>query len=163
MIGIAGGVGPSVRIGDVVVPEVVLDAAGGEHRPVPLPGTTPRGIMRTSGEIDVTDDDVAALRDRGVIALDMETAAVGAVCEARGVPWSVVRAISDHTDDGFVDSAVLSMTNSDGTPNVGAVVRYLARHPFHIARLSKLARGARMATTASAAAAYDGIAALARQ
>ena len=161
MIGIAGGVGPSVKIGDLVIPEVVLDAGGGEHRPVPLPGTTPRGIMRTAGDIDVTDEEVAALRDRGVIALDMETAAVGAACEARGVPWSVVRAISDHTDDGFVDSAVLAMTNADGSPNLRAVVRYLVRHPLHIPRLGKLAKGAQLATKASANAAFDGIAALA--
>ena len=162
MIGIAGGVGPTVKIGDVVVPEVVLDADGGEHRPVALPGTSPHGLMRTSGNIDVTDAEVAALRESGVIALDMETAAVGAVCEERGVPWSVVRAISDHTDDGFVDSRVLAMTNSDGSPNMKNVARYVLPRPWKLVQLSKLAKGAGLATRASADAAADAIAALVR-
>jgi nucleoside phosphorylase len=38
----------------------------------------------------------------------METAAVAEVCEERGVPWSVVRAISDRASDGSVDAEVLA-------------------------------------------------------
>jgi adenosylhomocysteine nucleosidase len=157
MIGIAGGVGQSVKIGDLVVPEVVVDARGEEHRPAPIEGLVPRGRMRTSDEIDVSVDEVAQLDQRGFVALDMETAAVAEVCERRDVPWSVVRAISDHCDDGFVDSAVLAMTNSDGSPNFSAVARYLLPRPWRVVRLSRLARGARAATEASARAAAEAI------
>jgi adenosylhomocysteine nucleosidase len=157
MIGIAGGVGQSVKIGDLVVPEVVVDARGEEHRPAPLDGLEARGRMRTSDEIDVSVDEVARLDRRGFVALDMETAAVAEVCERRDVPWSVVRAISDHCDDGFVDSTVLAMTNSDGSPNLSAVARYLLPRPWRVVRLSRLARGARAATEASAAAAAEAI------
>lgn len=157
MIGIAGGVGKSVKIGDLVVPEVVVDARGEEHRPTPIDGLVARGRMRTSDEIDVSVDEVADLDSRGFIALDMETAAVAEVCERRGVPWSVVRAISDHCDDGFVDSSVLAMTNVDGSPNFPAVARYLLPRPWRIIRLSRLARGSRAATEASATAAAEAI------
>ena len=157
MIGIAGGVGKSVKIGDLVVPEVVVDARGEEHRPTPIDGLVARGRMRTSDEIDVSVDEVADLDSRGFIALDMETAAVAEVCERRGVPWSVVRAISDHCDDGFVDSSVLAMTNVDGSPNFPAVARYLLPRPWRIILLSRLARGSRAATEASATAAAEAI------
>jgi adenosylhomocysteine nucleosidase len=161
VIGIAGGVGPSVKLGDLVVPAVVIDHATGQQlHPTPLPGLAAHGTMRTSDNIDVGRDELITLKRDGVIALDMETAAIGAACEARRVPWSVVRAISDHTDDGFVDSAVLAMTGPDGKPNVGAVARYLVPRPWRIARLVKLAGGARRATEASARAAIDGITAM---
>jgi hypothetical protein len=146
-----------VKIGDLVAPEVVVDARGGEHRPAPIDGLVARGKMRTSDEIDVSVEEVAELDSRGFVALDMETAAVAEVCERRGVPWSVVRAISDHCDDGFVDSSVLAMTNVDGSPNFPAVARYLLPRPWRIVRLSRLARGARAATVASATAAAKAI------
>lgn len=158
MIGIAGGVGPTVAVGDVVVPEVVLDGATGTGRiPAGLPGLLPRGALRTSDQIDVTGTELAELRQAGVIAVDMESAAVAAACEARGVEWSVVRAISDHTDDGYVDSSVLAMLGPDGSPRPGAVLAHLMRRPWHVVRLVRLANGSRRATTASARAAFDAI------
>src|SRR6476469_8382533 len=51
----------------------------------------------------------------GYIALDMETAAVAAVCEARGAQWTVFRSISDRPSDGLVDSTVWEMTEMDGS------------------------------------------------
>lgn len=158
MIGIAGGVGPSVAIGDVIVPETVLDGASGARRlPAPMPSLEARGVLRTSDEIDVTDTDLVELTRAGVVALDMESAAVGAACEAQGVEWSVVRAISDHTDDGYVDSSVLAMLGPTGSPRMGAVLLHLLRRPGHVVRLARLANGARRATTASARAAFDAI------
>ena len=39
VVGIAGGVGPSVGIGDIVIPEVVVDGADGtEYHPAPIDG-----------------------------------------------------------------------------------------------------------------------------
>lgn len=158
MIGIAGGVGPTVSIGDLVIPEVVLAGASGTSRaPAALPGLAARGSLRTSDDIDVTGAELAELSRAGVIAVDMESAAVAEVCEARGVPWSVVRAVSDHTDDGYVDSSLLAMLGPDGSPRMGAVLAHLLRRPWHVVRLARLARGARRATNASARAAFDAI------
>ena len=96
---------------------------------------------------------IAGLREQGVVSLDMETAAVAAVCERRGTPWSVVRAISDRTTDGTVDEEVLHLSNQDGSPNGPAVLRYFLKHPGSIPRMIRLARGAKLATEVAAAAA----------
>ncbi len=161
VVGITGAVENVTRIGTVVVPEVVVHAgAGTEHRPAPLGDHAPVGTMWTADEL-ITDLDVLAeLRGRGVVSLDMETAAVAQVCAARGVPWSVFRAISDRATDGSVDPEVFRLSNQDGTPNGREIVRYFARHPGRVPRTMRLARGARMAADAAADAAIRACAAI---
>jgi len=152
VVGIAGGIG-ATRVGDLVIPERVVDqATGRSYRATRLAGPEPRGVIATSDEIVVDPAQVAALLADGVVALDMETAAVAEVCEARGVPWSAVRAISDLATD-HVDDTVLRLTNPDGSPKVGAALRYVAGHPGQIPRLARLARGATTAARTAADAA----------
>jgi hypothetical protein len=98
-------------------------------------------------------DALPALRARGVVSLDMETAAIAACCEARGVPWSVFRAISDRASDGSVDDEVFAMSNQDGTPNPRAILRYIVRHPHHLPRMAKMGSNVKLATTRAADAA----------
>ena len=62
------------------------------------------------------------------MALDMETAAIAHVCDRRGIPWSVFRAISDRPSDG-IDAEVFATSNLDGTPNPEAAAAYFAKHP----------------------------------
>ena len=153
MIGIAGGIGPTVTVGDLVVPEVVLDhASGDELRPDRFGPIEPRGALHTSDQFIQDPAEVAALVARGVVGLDMETAAVGRVCVGRGVPWSVFRGISDHAEHLPVDPAVLAMTGPEGEPKPAAVARYLATHPHKVAGLARLAKGANAAIEVSTAA-----------
>ena len=77
--------------------------------------------MWTTNGLTTDPDDLAALRAQGVVSLDMETAAIAEVCEARGIPWSVFRAISDRANDGSVDDEVFHLSNQDGTPNQEAI------------------------------------------
>ncbi len=92
VVGIAGGVGETLDVGSLVVPEVVVDGATmTEYRSTPLDGTTPAGRLETSDDFLVTDDDIAKFVERGVVAVDMETASIAAVCAERAVPWSAFR------------------------------------------------------------------------
>jgi hypothetical protein len=88
----------------------------------------------------------------------METAAIAAVCEERGIPWSVVRVISDRASDGSIDDEVFAMSHQDGTPNWPAVVRFFLRHPGRIPAMARLARGAQMATDKAARLAIESVA-----
>lgn len=153
VVGVAGGIGASVSIGDLVVPELVVDLdTGARFRPEPLGEAPPRGTLLTSDGL-LTDPAAFARFDReGAVAIDMETAAVGAVCERRGCPWSVFRAISDHTKDGSIDPAVFAMTGPDGEAKPRAVAKFLITQPWRIPQLARLARGLQLATNTAATA-----------
>jgi adenosylhomocysteine nucleosidase len=154
VVGITGAVENTTPIGTLVRPEVVVDGATGrEHRPDPLGGETPRGAMWTSDALITEPGALAALRERGVVSLDMETAAVAALCEERSIPWSVFRVISDRATDGSVDEEVFRLSDQDGTPNGTAVARYFLRHPGRLPAMARLARGAKRAAETAADAA----------
>jgi adenosylhomocysteine nucleosidase len=153
VFGITGAVDDDTPIGTVVNPALVVDSeTGAEHVPDRLGGSDPRGTMWTTNRITRADE-LPALRQRGVVCLDMETAAIAESCERRAIPWSVHRAISDRATDGSVDDEVFHMSNPDGTPNPRAVARYVVRHPGRLPGLVKVATGARLATERAADAA----------
>lgn len=162
VVGITGAIDDVTPIGTVVVPEVVVHAGtGSEHRPTPMGDAPPHGTMWTTDDLITDADALAALRARGVVSLDMETAAVGEVCERRGVPWSVFRVISDRASDGSVDEEVFAMSNQDGTPNPRAIARYVLTHPHRLPSLARLARGSRLATERAADTAVRAVSAIA--
>jgi nucleoside phosphorylase len=149
VVGIAGGMGAS-RVGDVLHPEVVVDKVSGrEYRAAPLGDVVPRGRVVTHDDFDMGPDELRRLVDDGFDAVDMETAAIAAACEARGCPWSAVRAISDLV--GVTPGDVITLANPDGSPNVGASLRYLLRKPWRVPALVRLGRDATRAARAAAA------------
>jgi adenosylhomocysteine nucleosidase len=154
VVGITGAIDDHPPIGALVLPERVVNGADGSvYRPAPVRVGNPRGTMWTTDEL-LTDPAVhAELRARGVVSLDMETAAIAEVCDRRGVAWSVVRAISDRAGDGSVDAAIAGLTHPDGTANLAAVARYLAKRHGALARLIRLANDSRLAAARAADAA----------
>jgi nucleoside phosphorylase len=158
VVGIAEAIGPSVDIGDLVVPDLVIDlSTGTEHRPTLLDFTAPRGTLVTSDELLVNLDKVVRLERQGVIAIDMETAAIAAVCEDRHCPWSVFRAISDRADDGSTDPAVFALAGPDGSPNFPALARFVMSKPWRLPELARLARGIKHATNTASSAAVSAL------
>ena len=153
VVGITGAVEDETPIGTVVTPALVIDhATGREHLHRPLGGGAGDGAMWTT-DVITTAAELPALRARGVVCLDMETAAIAHLCEERGVPWTVVRAISDRATDGSVDDEVFHLSRQDGRPDPRAVARYLLRHPGRIRGLVRMGRGAKLATERAADAA----------
>jgi adenosylhomocysteine nucleosidase len=158
VVGIAGALGNQIPIGTLVFPDLVVDGADGSvHRPTPLRVAAPYGKLLTTDELLLDQMQHADLRRDGVLALDMETAAVAKVCGERDVPWSVVRGISDRAGDGTVDAEIFGLTRADGQPNLPAAGRYLVRHPGGLARLVRLGRGSRLAAERAADAAITAV------
>jgi hypothetical protein len=119
--------------------------------------TEARGTLATSNEV-LSDQAVAARLERqGVIAVDMETAAIAAICESRACPWSVFRAISDRAGDGSIDPALLGLAGPDGEPNVPALVRFVLRNPRRLPYLVRLGHDLRLATNAAASGAVSAL------
>jgi nucleoside phosphorylase len=154
VVGITGAVENSTPIGTLILPEVVVDSTTGEeHRPTPLGDGTPHGKMWTGDKLLTDLDVIAGLRARGVVSLDMETAAIAEVCEQRAIPWSVFRVISDRATDGSINEEVFHLSNQDGTPNTQAVVRYFVKHPGMVPRMARMAKDAKLAAETAADAA----------
>jgi adenosylhomocysteine nucleosidase len=152
VVGIAGGVVPGVEIGDMILPSRVVDhASGAEFIPSGLAPGDVSGTLLTSDEFFVDPAELELLAGRGVVGLDMETAAVAAVCERRECEWSVVRSVSDRP--GEVPAGVLDLAGADGTPNFGKAVRFMVTHPGKVPDLFRLARNSQRAANRAAAAA----------
>lgn len=154
VIGIAGGLDPSLPVGSLLVPtKVQLYPDGREYATHPLPPREASGaLMTTDGLFD--DDDIwKPILARGYGAVDMEAAGVAEVCEDRGVPWSVYRGISDRPDEHIVDQAVFGLSKPDGSADPVAVAKYLARDPRRAKALAHLNRCMQAAATLAADAA----------
>jgi adenosylhomocysteine nucleosidase len=158
VVGIAGAIENLTPIGALVLPELVVSGAdGSEHRPTPLRVGNAHGKLWTTDELLLDPAVLADLRAHGVVALDMETAAVAKVCDEHDVPWSVVRAISDRTGDGGVDAEIVGLSHPDGRLNFSAVARYLVRHPDALPRLVRLGKGAKLGAARAAETAINAL------
>jgi nucleoside phosphorylase len=153
VVGITGALENETPIGTLVLPEIVVDSATGrEHQPTRLGDAEHRGRMWTTDQLTTDLEVLAELCAQGVVALDMETAAIAHVCEARGIPWSVFRAVSDRPDS-TVDVEVVKMSNQDGTPNHEAIAAYFEKYPERVPQLAQMAEDSTLATERAAEAA----------
>lgn len=151
VVGVAGAVAPHLGIGELVVPEVAIDeTTGHEVRPTPL-HVNASGRLITTDVIYNDPGEVSRLAATGVVAVDMETAAIGAVAEEHGVPWSVFRAISDRAGDPGVDDDVVRLGGPDGSGDRRALAGYLATRPHALVKLARLGAGTRRAIATSTA------------
>ncbi len=159
VVGVAGGIDPElVSIGQLITPEAVIDRLTGESfSPAPTPGVTPHGTIECGDELVTDPVRLAMLTASGVIALDMESAAIARVCEAAGVPWSVFRGISDFAGDPIIDAAFFAMARPDGSMDPADLEAYLAADSTRLPRLMELAEGAGRAATNAAEAAIAAI------
>jgi nucleoside phosphorylase len=158
VIGICGGLDESIPIGSVLSPEVLVDGAtGAEYRSPAWDPIELRGKLVTFDDFELELKMIPQLAKEGASAVDMETAAVAAVCEQHGCPYAVFRSISDYATDGTVDAAVGAMAKPDGSSDMGAALRYMVRRPWRIPGLVRLGRGAQAAAKAAADAAITAI------
>jgi adenosylhomocysteine nucleosidase len=158
--GIAGGLAPVSAVGDMVVPEEVVDSATGERfRATSFGDVIPKGVIRMGDGADYSldDGDVARLVAEGFTALDMETAAIARVCERHGVPWLAFRVISDMAGGASLGPDVMTLVNPDGSPKVWAGIRYLLTHPRRIPLMLRVGRDAQRAASAAARAAVANV------
>jgi nucleoside phosphorylase len=153
VVGIAGGISLDTPIGAVLAPEAVIDRASGRRFvPTAIDARERRGSISCGDDLLTDQALLDGLASGGVIALDMESAAVGAVCERAGVAWSVWRSISDRAGEGLIDADLFAMTRPDGSADPDALARRLA-DPRQREILQRLARDAALAVENAAEAA----------
>jgi nucleoside phosphorylase len=158
--GIAGGIHGDLRIGDLVTPAETISADTGRmSHPSGVGNDQPAGRIVTTAAL-LAMADLEGFAADGAIAVDMETAAIGAVCEDAGVAWTAYRGISDLVSEGLVDDRSLSMVKPDGTTNVAEVVKVIVTRPWTMPRMARLGRDTQRATIAAAQATATAVSAL---
>jgi adenosylhomocysteine nucleosidase len=104
--GFAGGLDPGLRVAEILLPRRVVNAGDGSS--VRLDHG--EGVLVSFGSVASPEQKVRLRNSFGAQAVDMESGAVARAAEARGVEFSVVKAISDEFDfrfpsmERFVDS-----------------------------------------------------------
>ena len=142
--GIAGGIEPVSAVGDLIVPEEVVDAGTGERFRATAPaGISVKGLIRTGdgSDYELTHEEIAQLRDDSAWT--------------RSVPWVAFRAISDMAGDETIGPVVMTLVNPDGSPKLGRGALFLLRHPWKVVRMMSLGRDAQRAAVAAATAAVS--------
>lgn len=144
--GLAGGLDPVLRAGDLLVPaRVVHGADSWEADPglmARLGGGTGQVLLGGGGVLATIDAKRAAFL-AGAAAVDLESAAVARAAAAHGLPFAVLRAVCDEAGRALPRAAVMAL-DAEGRIRLWRVLAAVLRQPRDISRLIGLGRdGAR--------------------
>ena len=156
VVGIAGGLDPALPVGSLMVPSRVrLYPDGPLYATHPLPSRTAEGGLMTTDGLFSDEAVWRPILESGFGAVDMEAAGVAEACDRAGIAWSVYRGISDRPDENLIDQAVFALSKPDGSADMVALGKYLARDPRRAKMLAHLSRCMETAANAAAVAAFD--------
>jgi adenosylhomocysteine nucleosidase len=156
--GLAGGLDPNLRPGDLVVPVVVLD----DGRRYPTDEALCRAMGgATAGELYAAPRIVADVDEKRRLseatqasAVDLESGAVGRVARRHGLPFAVVRAICDPATRGLPPAALVAL-DARGAIGLLRVIGSILAHPLQMGALISLAFDAAAARRALVRAAKE--------
>jgi hopanoid-associated phosphorylase len=158
--GLCGGLDPALGIGELVVgTSVVIEGVTYPGDPAlcerlaAIVSAAALGPVAGSTVIAAGPAEKEKLRAAtGAIAVDMESHVVAAAATGAGIPFAVLRAVSDRADDALPKSARAGF-RPDGQVDVMAVIANLARQPSELPALLRTARHAGKAFAALESAA----------
>ncbi len=141
--GLAGGLDPALRPGDLVIADRVL--VGGDSF---VAATAWPGCGGAAGSVLASDTVVAEAAEKrrlwqatGAVAVDMESGAVARAAEAAGVPFCVVRAICDPAWRSLPPAALVALDAAGGV-GLWRVLGSVLRRPGQVGALLALGRDA---------------------
>ena len=163
--GVAGALDPKLRAGDVVVGDLAQSFSRESGNPA-LPSTAPIALgSRFRGRTFVewlaenlphahvgtvvgADAIIASAAEKaalhaatGALAVDMESHIAARVAARHGLPFAILRTISDSADHALPPAALVGM-KPDGGMALGAVLAALARDPRQLPALIRTGRDA---------------------
>jgi hypothetical protein len=145
--GACGALAPQLTVGDLVVPETVIDAAGGRWPTAALRPVAAAGTLLTVGDVIETAAQKSRLwLETGARAVDMESAPILAWAAERRLPGAVVRAVSDDARRG-VPAALAASVRDDGRLRPLRAVTAVLTRPASFADLRELRSGTQAALT----------------
>ncbi|MCU0887066.1 MAG: nucleoside phosphorylase [Rubritepida sp.] len=160
--GIAGGLAPGTRAGDLLVAEALregdefhLPDAAWSARLQAASGARP-GVLAASARLVASPAEKRALHAATrALAVDMESGVVARHAAAQGLPFAVLRAVADGPEEALPRAAADALTPS-GEPALGRVLAALARRPWELPALLRLGRASARAHAALRAIRWDG-------
>ncbi len=135
-IGIAGGLDPSLRPGDIVIGSGVETEGGVIGCDLPwrdrllaaLPGARSGLVFGSAVAAATVAHKQALFQRRGALVVDMESGAVAKAAAAAGLPFAVIRAVADPAGRALPASAMAGL-DAEGNARPGAVMLGLLRRP----------------------------------
>lgn len=151
--GIAGGLDPRIRVGSLILANEVITREGERfktdvnarkalHKLVGLKTHISHSPMLGSNQAILSSRRKINLHvETGAAAVDMESLAVAKAAAAAGIPFLVIRSVSDTAYFRLPES-VRGVIAPDGSPRLLKAARNLLNRPFDLLALLRLQRGA---------------------
>ena len=144
--GLCGALDPALEVGDLVIGEAVADDA---ERFAADPAWAARiGVLLPAAKVGVfarAEKPVATVEEKGELrartgadAVDLESYAVARLAGFFGVPFAVVRAVSDDAARALPHAAQVGL-GADGRPAIGPVMASLRANPWQLGALIRTA------------------------
>lgn len=146
-IGICGGLAPSLSVGAVIIGNEAVwegtrmptDARWRNALAARLPQAVTGAVAGANAVLVGSDAKRALYRESGALAADMESHIAARAAADHGLPFAILRVISDsaaHT----LPPAALDAIGADGKPMIGRVLKSVLANPAQIPALIRTAR-----------------------
>ncbi|MGO9459075.1 MAG: phosphorylase [Rhodomicrobium sp.] len=153
--GVAGGLSPSLRPGEIIVATAVITRSGAfptcpewsKSLLKSIPHALHLPVFGSEAAVMTAVEKAALWSTAGAAAVDMESGPVAEVAAEYGLPYTVLRAVLDPAHRAIPQSA-LAGARDDGKTDGLAVLRSLMRRPHDFPGLIRLAGDSRKANRA---------------
>ncbi len=150
--GIAGGLAPGLRPGTCVIATEIIandrrletNALWLERLRTVLPNAVHGPLAGVSSALTEPSAKRTLHQTTGAIAVDMESHVVADIAASRGLPMTAIRVIADPAERALPNAALAGM-RPDGTTDIAAVMRALARRSWDLPALCRVAFDTRAA------------------
>jgi hopanoid-associated phosphorylase len=150
--GVCGALSPDLKPGDLVVGHTVIGETGRwpthagwrDRLSQALPEARMADVAAGDVMVGSAEAKKALFARTGAAVVDMESHVTGRLAERRGLPFAVVRAVSDGAEHALPPAALAGL-RPDGHADVAAVLRELACRPAQLGALLQTAAAARRA------------------
>jgi adenosylhomocysteine nucleosidase len=147
-VGFAGALDSSLRVGDIFIPAVVIDARDGSR--VEIDGAAvphqQRSSLVTFMAVAGAQQKASLAKSYGARAVDMEAAGVAAAARAHGIGFGAIKVISDELNFEMPQTA--RFIDARGQFRTASFAFFVAVRPGLWRRVAQLARNSRKAARA---------------